>query len=332
MDNFWIDIVSAFQEAQRHEVLKWLFDWRLYAVVAGLVALSLLLPAERHTRRHGVSLLHDYFYGVIHTLIWVPVLALYLALLSHLTQEYAPGIQLNLVHYLPIPLQILVAALVNDFLGYVSHYLRHKVRFLWHFHTIHHSQEQLNPFTTKRTHIVEHLFSKGLIKWIPLAVMGSPLEVWLLYYLVDAAWDYFVHSNLRVSLGPLKWILVSPQYHRIHHSRLPEHFDKNFGDRFVIWDLLFGTACLAPGVYPPTGVPNVPFPHEASVKPWAMVTTYLRQWWYPFAMIFRDARGTSAPADGEPESSPGGPVGDSERMTTGHFEQESLGATRGSEG
>ena len=52
---------------------------------------------------------------------------------------------------------------------------------------------------------------------------------------------YFIHLNVRLSFGPLAWLIAGPQQHRIHHSRLPEHCDKNFGQFFPIWDVLFGT-------------------------------------------------------------------------------------------
>ena len=52
---------------------------------------------------------------------------------------------------------------------------------------------------------------------------------------------FFIHANVKTNLGPLKYILVSPQYHRLHHSIMPEHFDVNYGERLAIWVFLFGT-------------------------------------------------------------------------------------------
>ena len=114
--------------------------------------------------------------------------------------------------------------------------------------------------------------------------------MWVGFYLYNAVWDYFVHSNIRVPYGPLKYLLVSPQYHRLHHSSLPEHSDKNFGDHLVIWDLLFGTASFDYEREHPTGVLGVPFPHESSLLPWQIVASFGRQWWYPFRMILADAK------------------------------------------
>lgn len=288
MQEFADSLLLVFAKAQVKQIGHWLLNYQLYAVVTGLVVLSFIVPVYRWTRQTTVSLAHDYFYGIFHTLITFPVLAVCAFLLKDATDEWIPWINLNLYAYAPGVLQVLAAVLINDFLKFISHYLRHKIRPLWHFHTIHHSQENLNPFTTKRTHIVESLFGIFCISWIPLAVMGSPAEVWVAYYLFSAVWDYFVHSNLRISLGPLKYVLVSPLYHRLHHSSERRHFDKNFADQFVIWDILFRTADFDFKKDHPTGVPAVPFAHEHSAHPWHIIETFGRQWIYPFKMIYKD--------------------------------------------
>ena len=283
----WPEIVLTWQSTLSSETTKRLLNWNLYAVVTILIGLSLIFAVERMNRDYSISMLHDFIYGVIHTLIMVPAIMVVLVFQKTLIEKYLPGIQLNMIHQFSIPVQLFVALLVNDFLGYLAHYLRHKIAPLWCFHMTHHSQKHLNPFTTKRTHIVEHLFSKGLIKPIPLAVMGSPLEVWMLYYWITAFWDYFIHSNLKISFGPLRWIFVSPQYHRIHHSSLAEHRDKNFADKLVIWDVLFQTAYMNPREYPPTGVTDTSYPSDHSLRPTSMLATYASQWWYPFRRVWR---------------------------------------------
>ena len=290
--------MSIWQTKAGTESAKWLFNWQLYATVAALLIITPFFSVERLDRDYSRSMLHDYLYGVIHTLIMVPTYTVVLVLQKTLTDNYFPWIRLDLLQQLSIPMQILIAFVVSDFLGYVSHYLRHRIEPLWFFHMTHHSQRHLNPFTTKRTHIVEHLFSKGLIRWIPLAVMGSPIETWLIFYWVMAVWDYFVHSNLRISLGFLRWILVSPQYHRIHHSTLEKHHDKNFGDKLVIWDLVFGTAYMNPSEYPATGVDDPSYPNENSLNPLRMLSIYWQQWCYPFRQIWRSMSARKMGAQG----------------------------------
>lgn len=283
----WQNLLMIWPDRVEFEAVKWLFNWQMYAAVFFLLLLSQLYPVERMDREYHRSMMQDYLYGVLHTLLVVPTLAVILTCQQILTEYYIPGVQLKLLQQLPIPAQIGIAFIVSDFLGFLSHILKHKIRTMWYFHMTHHSQKYLNPFTTKRTHIVEHLFSKVLIRWLPLAVMGSPLEVWLLFYWACAFWDYFIHSNLRIKLGILRWLLVTPQYHRIHHSRLPQHHDKNFGDKLVVWDLLFGTACMDPSVTPPTGIPDPGYPYRRSDSPVEYFSVYLRQWCYPFSQVWR---------------------------------------------
>ena len=70
-----------------------------------------------------------------------------------------------------------------------------------------------------------------------------------------SAWTFFIHANLRLELGPFSWILAGPQVHRIHHSKMLQHFDQNFAAFFPIWDVLFHTYHHPQrGEFPPTGV------------------------------------------------------------------------------
>ena len=74
-----------------------------------------------------------------------------------------------------------------------------------------------------------------------------------------SAWTFFIHANLKLGLGRLSWLVDGPQVHRIHHSKLPEHFDRNFAAFFPIWDVIFGTYYHPRrGEFPPTGVTGEP--------------------------------------------------------------------------
>jgi sterol desaturase/sphingolipid hydroxylase (fatty acid hydroxylase superfamily) len=89
---------------------------------------------------------------------------------------------------------------------------------------------------------------------------------------VFSAWTFFIHANLKLSLGRLSWLFDGPQLHRIHHSRLLEHFDRNFAAFFPIWDVIFGTYYHPrPDEFPPTGVAGEP-----------EVTTFRDAAWLPF--------------------------------------------------
>jgi sterol desaturase/sphingolipid hydroxylase (fatty acid hydroxylase superfamily) len=78
---------------------------------------------------------------------------------------------------------------------------------------------------------------------IPTAIIFKvpPVNIAILS-LIPYAWNYLAHANINLGFGPLWWFLVSPNYHRVHHSLLPEHIDRNFANWFPIWDIMFGTA------------------------------------------------------------------------------------------
>ena len=95
------------------------------------------------------------------------------------------------------------------------------------------------------------------------------------------------HANLRTNYGFLKYILVTPQSHRIHHSIEPRHFNKNFGLFFSVWDRLFGTLYTNYDEYPETGVEDDRFPLEKGIEVFALFGTFLAQLAFPFTAIFR---------------------------------------------
>jgi sterol desaturase/sphingolipid hydroxylase (fatty acid hydroxylase superfamily) len=159
-----------------------------------------------------------------------------------------------------VPLAVaamLVSALAFDFSFYWFHRLQHS-GLLWPQHLLHHSDPALNVTTAQRAHFLEHLLIP-IFMTLPLALFFRlPATDIIFIAAIPAAWAYFVHMNIRVNFGPLWWLLTSPQYHRIHHSLEPKHFDRNFALWFPIWDIVFGTAYRPRAdEYPATGVTGV---------------------------------------------------------------------------
>lgn len=289
--NEWLSSVQTmFLEAQHRHLWHWLLNWQLYAAVAVLLLATWLWPAQPRSSRTAASLSMDYTYGLVHTALVFPLLAVATVLVGWMIDARVPWLRLNLYAEIPAAAQVIVAIVITDASKFLSHVLHHRLRPLWHFHTIHHSQQTLNPFTTKRVHIGEKLVSTVCIGAPLLALMGSQPEVWLAYYLIDAVWDYFIHSNLRIDFGPLRYVFVSPLYHRLHHSTQPRHFDKNFADRFVIWDLLYGSADFDYRGLSDTGVPDSPIVHERRWSPDHLLAVYWQQFLHPFRMIARDVQ------------------------------------------
>ena len=136
------------------------------------------------------------------------------------------------------------------------HRLSHIIPFLWQMHSFHHSAEAITFVTGARHHWFEHVLNGAFFPFFAI-VFHTPPEVVLAGNIIYVLPDGFAHLNVRFSLGYFVMWVNSPQYHRIHHSRQPEHFDKNFAALLPLWDIVFGTA-WRPGrdEFPATGLPN----------------------------------------------------------------------------
>lgn len=135
----------------------------------------------------------------------------------------------------------LLPGFVFDFAYYWFHRLQHAVPFLWRYHAVHHAIEELNA-----TNCYHH-WTEGLFR-IPLMVLPLTLlldlrvpELAVITNIVGA-WAQFVHADSRLDFGPFRWFVVSPRFHRVHHSLERGHFDRNFAGVFPIFDMVFGTA------------------------------------------------------------------------------------------
>ena len=141
----------------------------------------------------------------------------------------------------PYWLQLLILFVVRDFIQYFIHRLLHRVPFLWNFHKVHHSVKEMGFAAHLRFHWMETVVYRTL-EYIPLALIGFGINDFILVHLFTLAVGHFNHSNIKLSLGPLKYIFNNPQMHIWHHSKkLPERFGANFGLTLSIWDYLFKT-------------------------------------------------------------------------------------------
>ena len=143
----------------------------------------------------------------------------------------------------PVWAQLLTLLIVRDFIQWWVHRLLHQVDFLWEFHKVHHSVQQMGFAAHLRYHWMETVVYRS-IEYLPLAMIGFGIDDFFIVYIFTLAVGHFNHSNLTVNLGPLKYIFNNPQMHIWHHSEyLPPDHPKgvNFGLTFSMWDYLWGT-------------------------------------------------------------------------------------------
>lgn len=137
-------------------------------------------------------------------------------------------------------LKILAALVVVDFVLYWIHRAQHVWLPLWRTHAFHHSVDQLWWFSGFRTSFLHSLIYNVPQAAIPMLVFHlSPMETGAAYA-IGVLVQLWEHGNVDVDLGPLRYVLVSPKYHRIHHAAIEPH-NKNFAPIFAFWDLAFGT-------------------------------------------------------------------------------------------
>lgn len=154
-----------------------------------------------------------------------------------------------------------VVAMVGDFFYYWLHRVQHSLPLLWRFHKVHHSITELSAASSYH-HVVEDMLQLVCVV-LPAALLvhfNSGPVPWLIAT-VAASQAYFIHSSARINIGPLRYLIGDNRYHRIHHSREPRHFNKNFAAATPLWDLLFGTVYIPKGnEWPQVGLDDTPEP------------------------------------------------------------------------
>lgn len=170
----------------------------------------------------------------------------------------------------PAWLQMLQALLIGDLIAYWPHRWLHRRR-LWRFHAIHHSPRYLDWLSATRLHPVNDVLVR-LPPILALYLMGYDVKVLALYAPAVSFHSLLVHANLTWDFGPLRWLIVSPRYHRWHHTTERMGRDKNFVGLFPFIDWIFGTYHL----------PRDRMPEKFGIEEDDMPESLLGQLAYPF--------------------------------------------------
>jgi sterol desaturase/sphingolipid hydroxylase (fatty acid hydroxylase superfamily) len=155
----------------------------------------------------------------------------------------AHGVGLFNMVALPAWASIIISVMVLDLAIYLQHVLFHAVPALWRLHRMHHADLEVDVTTGLRFHPVEILLSTG-IKLAVVAAVGAPAAAVVIFEVLLNATSIFNHSNIRIPVGIdriLRWFVVTPDMHRVHHSILRRETNSNFGFNLPWWDRLLGT-------------------------------------------------------------------------------------------
>jgi len=143
---------------------------------------------------------------------------------------------------------VIISVVALDFVIYLQHVMFHAVPALWRLHMVHHADLDYDVTTGARFHPVEIILSM-LIKIVTIAVLGPPVLAVVVFEVLLNATAMFNHSNVRVPLAldrVLRWFVVTPDMHRVHHSVIPVEASSNFGFYLPWWDRLMGTYVAQP--------------------------------------------------------------------------------------
>ncbi|MBV9523184.1 MAG: sterol desaturase family protein [Alphaproteobacteria bacterium] len=223
-------------------------------------ALERASPAEAGQRARDIGL--NIRYTLLFTLIRAAAAPLLAAASLLIVGALGGGIITLPSRGWPVIGSCLVFFLAIDFAEYAFHRAQHSSRLLWALHSLHHSDPALNVTTTFRHQWLD-IFIKAILVYPAVGILFKASGPAIAFSSIASFSAFFSHANLRLSLGPLWAVLNNPQYHRIHHSSLACHRDKNFAAILPLWDLAFGTCHRPrPGEFPPTGLTDAEPPRR----------------------------------------------------------------------
>jgi len=260
----------AVGETKYHLGLDWLLlDLFLMAII--FVPIEMVLPKRKDQKTFHDEWRTDLVYFVVSHLL--------VQFFGVITQKPATlffgwmglsGLHES-VQSLPFLVELLFAFFITDVFQYWTHRIFHNHSFLWRFHSIHHSTENMDWLAGSRTHFVD-IFVTRSMAFVPLYVFGFSTITFNVYVIFMAIHAVLIHSNTRINFGFIKYIFATPQYHHWHHCKNPKHYGKNFATIFPFIDKIFGTYYLPKDEWPEdTGLLEADYPKG-----------YLKQAIYPF--------------------------------------------------
>jgi sterol desaturase/sphingolipid hydroxylase (fatty acid hydroxylase superfamily) len=236
----WEKIIDHFQTLESRPVE------RMILLVCGMLLLWLMegaipfisLRYKRNKWRHAsVNLTFTVIHLVIHTGFGILIVLL---------SDASKRAHFGLSNWLGASVlgSIILSFLVLDFFGgWLVHLVEHKLRFLWRFYIIHHSDNNVDVTTGLRHHPVESVL-RGIFFLMGVVVSGSPVYAVMIYQTLLVLSTQFTHANINLPRWldiPLSYLFVSPNMHKVHHHWQQPYTDSNYGAVLSIWDRMFGT-------------------------------------------------------------------------------------------
>lgn len=154
--------------------------------------------------------------------------------------------QFGLLYIIDLPLwgQLVVGVLLLDLIGaYFVHWTEHKVRWMWKFHLVHHTDTNVDVTTGLRHHPGETVFRIGFTI-LAVMIVGAPMWIIMFYQSMSVLFAHITHANITMPRSvdrALSWVFITPLMHKVHHHYTQPLTDTNYGNIFSFWDRIFGT-------------------------------------------------------------------------------------------
>ncbi|MFC4262491.1 sterol desaturase family protein [Ferruginibacter yonginensis] len=271
MDKYWkilYDAYSGYAQFFLNEILK--PSWHNYFYWLVGASLLIWLAEILFPWRKNQPLIRSHFWLDAFYLLWnyfLFALIAYNALSMVAVQAFndflswfgiTNMVALNVATW-PHWLQLVFIFVIRDFMQWAIHRLLHNVNWMWQFHKVHHSTKEMGFAALMRYHWMENIIYRSL-EYIPLAMIGFGISDFFIVHIFTLVTGQLGHANLKINLGPLKYIFNGPQMHLWHHAKeMPREHPRgfNFGITLSIWDYLFRTNYWPKNdAYLPVGLPD----------------------------------------------------------------------------
>ncbi|MCK5396429.1 MAG: sterol desaturase family protein [Gammaproteobacteria bacterium] len=213
-----------------------------YSTIIGFLLLELLIPFRTNAgERTWLRWFNNIFLGGLNIFLVRFLLPVSTIGIATLVEEHKFGFLNNVSIHLAI--EVVIVFLIIDLAGYLFHKALHTYRMLWRFHLVHHSDLAVDITTSVRHHPVEALMLAMLIAMIIL-LLGAPVISIFLYQVVHFFVSMFSHANIKLPSiidRVLRLIIITPDFHRIHHSIDKIYTNSNYGNVLTWWDYLFAS-------------------------------------------------------------------------------------------
>jgi sterol desaturase/sphingolipid hydroxylase (fatty acid hydroxylase superfamily) len=221
-----------------------------------MILAVVFIPLERLFALHPKKVFRkaiatDVGYYFLNSLVPGFFLSFPIAFMAWWSQKLLPAGFIAIIVAWPLWARLLAGMIVGEIGYYWGHRWSHELPFLWRFHAIHHSAEEVDYLVSTRAHPVDLVFTR-LCELAPMYALGlaSPMAfegnlVPILATIIGTFWGFFIHANVRWRFGPLEWLISTPAFHHWHHTNDgPEYINKNYSPMLPWVDWIFGTLYL----------------------------------------------------------------------------------------